>query len=805
MPDPLDTYRAKRDFARTPEPQGRPGVGSGGAFVVQLHAARRLHFDLRLEHGGVLLSWAVPKGPSFMVGERRLAVRTEDHPLDYAGFEGTIPEGEYGAGSMLIWDRGRFQWRTSPDRGLAEGSLKMIFHGTRMRGGFALVRLKPRAGEKQDSWLLLKERDEHATGVELAEIEPTSIVTGRSLEDIAAGATPKRRARRASPPDFAAPQLATLADAPPAGAHWVHEVKYDGYRLLAACDRGMVRLFTRTGLDWTQRMAGLANAFAALDLDRALIDGEVCVVDANGRTSFAALQDALKSGQDTLSFFAFDLLRHGGKDLRPHPLRVRKRRLEAVLAGRQSPVRYSTHVEGDGARVLDAFCAEGFEGVVSKRADAPYVSGRTKTWLKVKCAAEQEFVVGGYARSDKPGRPFAALLLGAWDGDKLVYAGKVGSGFDQATLAELKSRLDAVAQRDPPFAETPREARRKAVWAKPILVVQARMSELTPEGRIRHGVFLGLREDKPAREVSMEEPWSADEIPVRLTHPDKLLFPGAEHTKADLARYFMAVAPAMGAHAFNRPVSIVRCPEGRGRACFFQKHATAGMPKEIGTTPVEESDGEMKDYLMLRSAAGLAALAQIGAIELHLWGARADKLERPDRLVFDLDPSEELPFSAVREAAFALRDLLSHADIVTFPLLTGGKGVHLVAPLSRRNDWARVSRFAAGVGAKCEALAPDRFVATMSKAKRVGRIFIDHLRNKRGATAICPYSPRARAGAPAALPVTWEELGGLRSADAFGLEEAARRVAGSDPWRGYAETTQSLTREAFRALGLPAP
>lgn len=771
-------------------------------FVVQKHAARRLHFDLRLEHAGALLSWAVPKGPSLKPGERRLAVRTEDHPLDYAGFEGVIPPGEYGAGSMLIWDRGRFRWRVDPERGLAEGALKMTFAGVRMKGGFALVRLKPRVGEKQESWLLLKERDAEATGADPVAEETTSIVTGRTLEEVAAGAPAKGDARPPAPPEFTPPQLATLVEAPPEGDQWLHEVKYDGYRLLAACDQAVVRLYTRSGLDWTDRMAGLAAAFAALGLDRALIDGEVCVVDAAGRTNFSALQDALRTGDAPLSFFAFDLLTLAGADLRPRPLIARKEALQALLRDAAGPIRCSAHLQGQGRRVFEAFCAQGFEGVVSKRADAPYAPGRTKTWLKAKCAAEQEFVIGGYARSDKPGRPLAAILLGAWEGEKLVYAGKIGAGFDARTLSELKARLDGLARRDPPFAETPKEARRNAVWAEPRLVAQARMTELTADGRIRHGVFLGLREDKPAREVTMDAPQAAPEIPVRLTHPDKLLFPGAGHTKADLARYFMAVAPAMAPHALLRPVSIVRCPEGRGRACFFQKHATVGMPKEIQTTPVEESDGERKDYLMLRTHEGLIALAQIGAVELHLWGARADKLERPDRLVFDLDPSEELPFSAAREAAYAVRDLLAHAGVSTFVMLTGGKGVHLVAPLARRNDWAQVSRFAAGVAAKCEALAPDRFIATMSKAKRVGRIFVDHLRNRRGATAICPYSPRARTGAPVAVPIAWTELDDARGADAVDFAAAIRRAQGPDPWRGYSDAPQSLTKDAFARLGL---
>lgn len=808
----LSRYAARRDFTRTPEPtpaRVRVGTASGPVFAVQMHAARRLHYDLRLEHAGALLSWAVPHGLSSVPGERRLAMRTEDHPLRYADFEGAIPAGEYGAGAMMIWDRGGLRWLTDPGAGLASGKLEVALEGERLRGVWHLVRIKPRPGTHGEPWLVIRARDQTGDAGVAGEPAAVSIVTGRTLAEIAARA-PETSGRL---PAFRPPMLATLAAAPPSGSAWLHEIKYDGYRLQIAADADLVRIFTRAGLDWTTRFSPLAAAVAKLGLDRALLDGEAVVVDAAGRTSFSALQAALRDrGGRGVAFFAFDCLALAGEDLTSAPLTRRKARLRDALAGAPAsgPIYFSDHVDGDGATMLARLCARGLEGVVSKRADAPYVSGRSPAWVKAKCVDRRELVVGGATRS-ATGRPFASLLVGEWSDDGLIYRGRIGAGFDAGALAEIGARLDGLRRSTSPFADLRADIARRAVFAEPELVIEARLTELTAQGVVRHGVFIALREDKPAREVRMarDDPPSAKQSaarpPIRLTHPDKVLFPESGLTKRALAAYLEAVAPRMAPFVVNRPISLVRCPEGRGKACFFQKHASAGFPDAFGAVEIIESDGARARYLTAPGPDAIVACAQIGALELHIWGARIDALDKPDRLVIDLDPDEALPFATVRAAAKDVRDLLQHAGLTTFPLLTGGKGVHVVAPLARRQTWPVVAAFAEGLARTIEAHAPDRFTATMSKAKRRGKIYVDHLRNRRGATAIAPYSPRARPGAPVAAPVTWADLDTTTGAAAFDTVRLQARLAAPDPWAGYAEIRQSLSRAAFRALGLSAP
>lgn len=824
----LSRYAAKRDFTRTPEPAPSPPAATPpvstaraeGVFVVQMHAARRLHYDLRLEHGGALLSWAVPHGLSTTPGERRLAMRTEDHPLRYADFEGAIPEGEYGAGAMMIFDRGRLRWLADPDAGLRAGKLEIRLDGARLSGEWHLVRIKPRPGDRGEPWLVIRARGDRAAAAATrptpdAEAPVVSVVSGRTLAEIAARA-PATAGRL---PPFRPPTLATLAAAPPKGAAWLHEIKYDGYRLQIAADRDAVRIFTRTGLDWTAKFKPLADAVARLSLDRALLDGEAVVVDAAGRTSFSALQAVLRDAKGRgVTYFAFDLLAYAGEDLTATPLTLRKARLRTALAAADAagPLYFSDHVRGDGAAMLAQVCARGLEGVVSKRADAAYQAGRSPSWIKTKCTDRREFVVGGATPSTRR-RAFASLLLGEWTDEGLAYRGRVGAGFDARALQEIGARLARLRRATSPFIDLPAAIARGAKFATPELVIEARLTELTDTGAVRHGVFLGVREDKPAREVRMAQQISrslqaaaplkrAAAASPRLTHPEKVLFPESGLTKGALAAYLTAVAPRMAPFVVGRPISLVRCPEGRGKGCFFQKHATAGFPAAFGAVEIEESDGARKRYLTAPDADAIVACAQIGAIEVHIWGARIDALDKPDRLVIDLDPDEALAFDAVRSAALELRGLLDHAGLATFPLLTGGKGVHVVAPLARRQSWPVAAAFAEGLARTLEQIAPDRFVATMSKAKRRGKIFVDHLRNRRGATAIAPYSPRARQGAPAAAPVTWRELETAPSAAAFDLARLQARVlAEPDPWAGYGDVRQSLSRAAFRALGLSAP
>jgi bifunctional non-homologous end joining protein LigD len=842
---PLEEYRRKRDFSRTAEPA--PGRVSkrrhqtGGAFVIQKHAARALHYDFRLEIGGVLASWAVPKGPSLDPADKRLAVRTEDHPMEYGGFEGTIPEGEYGGGTVMVWDRGRYIAEGDPVEGLKKGKLSFRMEGKRVKGGYTLVQMHGPRSEGGKNWLLIKERDSEADGYDLTARETTSVKSGRSMDEIATrsraswhsnrdkGDAKKSRPRakrgqalrrgNAPLPDFIAPELATLVEAAPAGDSWLHETKFDGYRIVAAVTGDRVRLYTRHGKDWTQRFQPVAQALQRLDLPPALLDGEVVVlVDAKGHTDFGALQRAMEEGNTDLSYYVFDLLKVGGEDLRALPLIERKKLLKKLLGGAgRGAIRFSEYTRGNGPQAFARACRARFEGIVSKRADSTYRAGeRTRDWLKVKCVAEQEFVIGGWSESERR-EGFASLLLGAMKNGKLVYAGRVGAGYDEQDLARIGKRLRTLEIDKPAFVAVPTAMRRKAHWVKPELVAQVRYTELTRDGIVRHGVFEGLREDKPAREVRMER---AVEKPgratgrarrgdaaaetvagVRLTHPDKVLYPKMGITKRDLAEYFAAATPRMLPHVKDRPVSLVRCPDGRRKACFFQRHANEGMPPAIGTVPIREKEGKA-DYLTIRDAAGLVSCAQIGALELHIWGVHIDDIERPDRLVFDLDPAEDVPFATVREAAAELKDVLASAGLTAYAMVTGGKGVHLVIPIQRRQEWPEVSAFTKAFAERIVELDPEHFVATMAKARRKGKIFIDHFRNTRSASAIAPWSTRAKDGAPVAMPVTWAELKRLDRADAFSLADALQRLKGKDPWEGYFKTRQSLTAKTATALGL---
>lgn len=803
----LAEYNRKRDFKRTNEPAPGKLKDAGGMFVVQKHAATRLHYDFRLEHKGVLMSWAVPQGPSLDPSIKRLAMRTENHPLEYGAFEGVIPKGEYGAGAVIIWDDGKVRWLLDPDEGMAKGELKFILAGERLQGEFHMVKIKPREGERGEPWLLFKSKDAYA-GKDDPTRAVTSVKTGRTVEDLKAKggrvwSKGGERAPMAKAPAiaFVEPMLCTPAETAPKVDGWLHEIKYDGYRLQAAVSGAAVRLYTRTGLDWTGKFSQIAQALGALNLKDALIDGEAAVSDAQGRTDFGALQRSLENGDAKgVSFFAFDLLFEAGKDLRKLPLIERKARLEKALKSAKAPIRLSPVIEGNGPAVFEAFAAKGFEGVVSKKADSAYRAGRTQSWLKIKAINQSEFVIIGYQPSLR-GRAFAALMLGERVRGKLVYRGNVGTGFSDKTLASLSAQLAKLA-RAKPALDVPREAARGAKWVEPMLVAQVKYAELTSEGAVRHGVFLGLRGDKAASDVNAEAERAAPKLSIKLTNPDRVLFPEADITKAEYAAYLEAAAARMGPHVFARPLSLVRAPDGVGGQQFFQKHAMAGAPKEIKTIPIKDDEGKAEDYITVANAAGLAACAQMSAVELHIWGSRNDDLEKPDRLVFDLDPDEALSFEDVKRAAFDIRALLDSAGLASFAMITGGKGVHIVLNLKRRHDWAEVKGFAKDFAEQVGALDPKRFVANMAKAKRKGRIFIDYLRNGRGATAIAPYSTRARPTAPVAVPVSWDELRTIPAANFFKLKDMPARLAEADPWADYAKAQMSLTKAARAKLGL---
>lgn len=797
--DALATYRRKRDFSRTREPRGGRSP-RGRRFLVQKHDARRLHYDLRLEVDGVLKSWAVTRGPSLDPGDKRLAVRTEDHPLEYAEFEGTIPAGEYGGGTVMLWDQGTWEPLAGKEgdegKDLAEGHLHFVVHGERMRGEWVLIRMRPRRGEKRENWLLRKVADRHASGKSLVGRELTSVSSGRSMAEIAAGRTAGRRRRkrvRGTLPAFRPPQLATLVDRVPIGDDWLHEVKFDGYRCLAAAAGTRVRFYTRSGLDWTDRFAALVKPLADLDLPPVLLDGEVVALDSAGNPDFARLQQELSAMSGDLTYFAFDLLMAEGDDLTALPLLERKARLAALLPA-NGRIRVAEHVLGAGGDLYDAMCRAGQEGIISKRVDARYSGGRTRTWVKVKCSRREEFVLVGWTASRAAGRPFGSLLLAQREADGLVYRGKVGTGFSEDTLERLGATLRRLHRKTPPLS-LPSSAARGVSWVSPKLVAEIGYAERTTAGLVRQARFLGLREDKPAEAVHPEIPVSLpEEAQVRITHPDRVIFPDAGITKGDLARYYRGAVALMLPFLDRRPLSLVRCPQGRARKCFFQKHVTGGFGDHVNEVRIREKDGTRASYFHLDDASGLLQCVQMGTIEFHGWGSRADDIEHPDRLVFDLDPAEGLDFEQVRSAARHLRDQLAELGLASFPLLSGGKGVHVVVPLTPSARWPAVKDFARRFASALATADPERFTATMTKAKRTGRIFIDWLRNQRGATSIVPYSARARAGAPVAAPVSWEELRRIERPDAFTVADLTRLLkrAGQARLRGWGIAQQEL-------------
>jgi bifunctional non-homologous end joining protein LigD len=950
----LARYHQKRDFRVTPEPRGKVARGAHAelSFVVQKHAASHLHYDFRLELGGVLLSWAVPKGPSVDPADRRLAIHVEDHPLEYGGFEGTIPARQYGAGTVMVWDRGLWMPQGDPAEGYAKGHLKFTLEGVKLKGGWTLVRSQGgRFGGKYggkragDMWFLIKERDRFAqAGRSIVDDAPDSVVSGRSLDDIAHGAArvwqsnrsvaqnvragalvplapaalapahaakaasraPKlaRRAardsaaasrgaaddpdaeagaaarlppqaRRARLPAKLAPMLATLVQGPPAGEGWVHEIKYDGYRMLARVDNGRARLYSRNGNDWTAALQAIAADLATLPLASGWLDGEIAVADAQGRTSFQRLQNALAGDTGSITYFVFDLPFANGYDLREVPLDKRKAMLRTLLDPPPARLRFGVEIVAEGAAVFAQARALGLEGIVSKRLASHYVGARSRDWLKIKCGRRQEMVIVGYTDPGGSREGFGALVLGAHDAaGALRYAGRVGTGFDTATLRTLAARLRPLGVDKPAVIGAPRGAASRDVhWVKPVLVAEIAFAEWTNDGTLRQPSFVGLRADKKASEVVRErevpvrdagaappagagkparragvrqaatakrsatrpvkiarrasagdgapardnartvarkraDPPAAvsdsrDTIEgVRITHPDKLMYADVELSKLDVARHYALVAARLLPHLAGRPLSLLRCPDGWQGECFYQKHAPDSLGGAVGRVRVQESAGPA-NYAEVHSAAGLVALAQWGVLEIHPWGSRAPRLERPDLLVFDFDPDDAVSWQDLVDAVKAMRKLLAEIGLTPFLKTTGGKGLHVVTPLRPSADWTVAKDFARAVAELMANTFPDRFVATMAKARRKERIFIDWLRNAEGATAIAPYALRARAGAPVATPLEWRELDAgvdLRR-DHFNARNIAARLALRDPWRGLAASAPALTASMRKRVG----
>lgn len=828
---PLATYAAKRDFARTPEPapkskhRSKPGLAPGLAFVVQRHAARRLHYDLRLELDGTLKSWAVTRGPTLVAGERRLAVRTEDHPLDYLAFEGNIPKGEYGGGTMIVWDRGTWAPEGDPHYGLNKGHLAFTLDGGRLQGKWHLVRMRPKPGEKAEPWLLIKSEDAFARkpgDPEITEEETTSRLSGRTSEEVAEeGALRKdhaaranaRQARKAALPDvgkirgarkkllpvFVAPCLAVPCERPPSGAKWVHEIKYDGYRIQARIDGGQVKLLTRKNLDWTARFSAIGKALEKLRLGSGLLDGEIVVEEVNGTSTFNGLQADFAAGrQDRMRYHVFDLLYCDGYDLTPATLIDRKSLLQQVLGALPSgsPVRFSEHLDVDGPTMFEHAGRLGLEGIVSKRKDLPYRSGRDDHWLKSKCVERQDFIVLGHIPSTVAAGMVGALMLGYREGGKLFYAGRVGTGWSSAQAQALKQELETIAAARPALAKPlPPGADKGARWCEPRLVAEVQYRGWTADGLIRQSSFKGIREDKSPDEVVLEgKPKllkaraTAEIAGVKLTHPDRLLWDEGVSKQA-LAEFYAEIADWVLPHLAGRVLSVVRAPSGANEKSFFAKHAWAGLSH---VQPVEV--GEKEPMIAIDDLAGLISLVQGGTVEIHPWGSRTDDLERPDRLIFDLDPGEDVPWSAVIAAAQELRAELQGRGLESFVKTSGGKGLHVVVPIVPRAEWDEAKGFTQDVAETMSRRNPDRYVATMSKRARRGRIFIDYFRNGRGATAVAAYSTRARPGAPVSTPLTWEELSEGIRADHFTVDNLRERLdfVRGDPWEGFFEVRQSI-------------
>jgi bifunctional non-homologous end joining protein LigD len=867
----LERYREMRDFSKTAEPSGKQAASATGAgplpFVIQKHAATRLHYDFRLGLHGVLKSWAVTKGPSYVPGDKRLAVQVEDHPMGYGGFEGTIPKGQYGGGTVMLWDEGTWEPVGDADEALAKGNLKFILHGKKLQGKWVLVRMGGKAAkEAKPNWLLIKEHDEYeqaATDKPIVEKAPNSVLTDRDLEAIARDGDHvwhSNRPETSSPetsspgkkktavpfapaelpgkkealPEFIAPQLASEAPSPPVGERWLHELKLDGYRIQAHIDKsGKVRLFTRSGLDWSHRMPLVVRELGRLKVESAILDGEVVVLSDDGQSSFAQLQAAFEEGAShPLTYFVFDLLHLNGHNLRHQPLAERKQILGQMLGTlpEHEVIRYGQHIETEGAPIFAAACKLGAEGIVSKRSDSVYTSGRSKSWIKIKCVRRQEFVIGGFTKPANGTEGIGALLLGYYEGKKLVYAGRTGTGFTQANGRVLRQRLEAMRQTKVPFVEVPPTAAKGALWIRPELVAEVQFSTWTADKLVRQASFKGLREDKKADEVRREVPDAslasktarkADAHPAkakektpspapvtkatpaklgfRVTHPEKVVDPETGVTKQALIDYYLAVAPRMVPHVSGRPLSLVRCPNGAGQKCFYQKQLGPGMPPGIEGVEIPKAKGNATEtYVTVHSAEGLAGLAQMNVLEIHPWGSTNLDLEHPDRIIFDLDPDEAVSWPTLCEGALEVRERLKKLGLRSFVKTTGGKGLHVVAPIRPELEWERIKAFTHAFTLQMEQDNSKLYISKMTKAARKNKIFVDYLRNEREATAVAPYSSRARLGMAAAVPLEWDELKSSK-APKFLIAEFADwserlRV---DPWKAMLSSAQEIPAGLF--------
>jgi bifunctional non-homologous end joining protein LigD len=843
----LKEYHRKRDFSSTSEPYGKYKKHKKQqlVYLIQKHAASHMHYDFRLELEGSLKSWAVPKGPSLDPKIKHLAVHVEDHPLEYANFEGIIPEGQYGGGTVMIWDQGYWDpLDEDPIAAYHKGNLSILLHGKKLQGRWKLIRTRGGSSGKEQ-WLLFKVTDEHSRSEKDYDItvqQPFSAKSDRSLKEIKEDSdrvwtskgeqtkhpdkkTPRKKklpkinlaklegTKKSTFLNEVRPELATLVTTPPAGDNWLHEIKWDGYRLLIQVRKGKIRLLTRRGNDWTDHFPALLAALTKLNLKDIILDGEVVALDKERKANFQLLQNSLEESaiKTPLIFYAFDLLYYDGYSLLGSPLIERKQLLKKILAvQRATPeIKYNDHVIGKGSIVFQNACDLNLEGIIAKKITSHYIEQRTKDWLKIKCTQRQEFVIGGFTDPKSSREYFGALLLGYYEGKDLIYCGKVGTGFTQSSLKELSVTLKKHEQKKMPFVHYPEKNTRHIHWLQPVLVSEIEFLSITSEGLLRHPSFKGLRLDKRATAVNLEEP---KDMPtpnepsskiVKFTNLNKVLYPQLGITKKDLLSYYENVAELILPHIKNRPLTLVRCPHGAEAKCFYQKHYNESIPKSLKEVQIEDNKGR-EPYLYLNNIDGLFGIVQMGVLELHPWGSTIKSVEKPDRIIFDLDPAPDVSWQEVIKTANLLRQFLEQLGLVSFVKTTGGKGLHVVVPIRAALDWDDIKDFTKQIADLIVELNPNKYIATMSKAKRVGKVFIDYLRNSRGATSIAPYSTRAKANGSIAMPLYWDELTTKIHSDSFTLENINKRLKSlkSDPWEDMLKTKQSITIKMRKMLGL---
>jgi len=827
----LKKYRSKRNFKKTTEPVGKISRSKKRLYVIQKHAASHLHYDFRLELNGVLVSWAVPKGPCLDPTIKRLAVHVEDHPIEYGSFEGIIPKGQYGGGTVMLWDRGRWI-PNDKDPALAyqKGDLNFTLEGKKLNGQWKLLRIY----QDDKTWLLIKKKDKYAKSLKQYDVlteKPNSVLTQKTINEIAESQSTARKntltkktcqhkqpaksainkllskLKSAPMPKMISPQLATLVDQPPTGKQWLHEIKLDGYRILAYKKGDRVQLFTRNHKDWTNKFKMVADAVRQLPIENAILDGEIAVLDENQHTNFQLLQNAIKDQNKPFIYYLFDLAYINKYDLSALPLIKRKKMLHLLVPSAEGDIlRYNDHIVGSGKEVFKKSCELALEGIVSKEANSPYLQKRSRNWLKIKCLKRQEFIIGGFKAPQGHRQYFGSLFLGAYNKrHELIFHGNVGTGFTQSSLKTIHDLLVKYKTKEMPFKKRPPESK-NATWVKPVLIAEIEFTEWTEDGLLRQPRFKGLRSDKLAREITIEPELIIDNLSpsqqataekntqktFKLTNPNKILYQEDKITKQDLADYYDQISEWMLPHIINRPLTLVRCPDNY-RDCFYQKHLPSGVPPSLYEVIIKEKKGKEKHFY-IKDKQGLLTLIQLGALEIHPWGCKVDDIEYPDIITFDLDPAPDVPWKRVVAAAFEIKEHLSKFKLKCFVKATGGKGLHIVIPIKPEYSWEEVKTFSQVFADFMVMNDPMNYISKMGKAKRKGKIFIDYLRNQRGATAIAPYSTRARKHAPVAVPLDWDHLTADRKDTVYTLKTLPAHLQSlrKDPWKNFLKLHQSL-------------